>query len=121
MFFQVGALSLTAVHGSRAGRPSDGDVLSSGCVVPYIGSRVASRTSFRWWCTFKWVRCPLQRFTGREPDVLQMVMYFQVGALSLTAVHGSRAGRPSDGDVLSSGCVVPYSASRVASRTSFRW
>ena len=25
-------------------------------------------------------------------------MYFQVGALSLTVVHGSRAGRPSDGE-----------------------
>ena len=48
-------------------------------------------------------------------------MYFQVGALSLTVVHGSRAGRPSDGDVLASGSVVPYSGSRVASRTSFRW
>ena len=92
MYFQVGALSLTVVHGSPAGRPSDGDVLSSGCFVPYSGSRVASRTSFRWCCTFKWMRCPLQWFTGREPDILQMAMYFQVGALSLTVVHGSRAG-----------------------------
>ena len=117
MYFRVDALSLTVVHGSRAGHSSDGDVLSSGRIVPYSGSRVASRTSFRWCCTFKWMRCPLQWFTGREPDILQMVMYFQVGALSLTVVHGSRAGHPSDCDVLSSGCVVPYSGSRVASRT----
>ena len=44
-----------------------------------------------------------------------MVMYFQVDALYLTVVHGSRAGRRPDGDVLSSGCIVPYSGSRVAS------
>ena len=49
-----------------------------------------------------------------------MVMYFQVDALYLTVVHGSRAGRPPDGDVLSSGCIVPYSGSRVASRTFFK-
>ena len=50
-----------------------------------------------------------------------MVMYFQVDALYLTVVHGSRAGCRPDGDVLSSGCVVPYSDSRVASWTSFIW
>ena len=49
-----------------------------------------------------------------------MVMYFQVDALYLTVVHGSRAGRPPDGDILSSGCIVPYSGSRVASRTFFK-
>ena len=36
-------------------------------------------------------------------------MYFQVDPLFITVVHGSPAGRPSNGDVLSRGCVVPYS------------
>ena len=58
---------------------------------------------------------------GREPDVLEMVMYCQVDALFLTVVHGSQVGRPSDGNVLSNGCFVPYSGSRVASRTFFIW